>query len=113
MPRYLDGYVRRSTLIYREAERLVAEGRPVSVHREIREMLDRERPGHRTHPAEITMYVRGCVPPEVSKRAGRRVEADGVAYPSLASAGEAHGISKEAARKRVRSGHFPGWRLLD
>jgi len=113
MPRYPDGYVRRSTLIYQEAQRLAAEGQPVSVHREIREMLDRERPGHRTHPAEITMYVRGYVPPKLSRRAGKRVEADGTAYPSLASAGEAHGISKEAARKRVKSDRFPTWRLLD
>lgn len=76
-------------------------------------MLDRERPGHRTHPAEITMYVHGCVPSEVSRRAGKRIEADGVTYPSLASAGEAHRISKEAARKRVNSPHFPTWKLLD
>ena len=76
-------------------------------------MLDRERPGHRAHPAEITMYVRGCVPPELSRRAGMQVEADGVAYPSLASTGHAHGISKEAARKRVKSPHFPTWRLRD
>lgn len=76
-------------------------------------MLDRERPGHRTHPAEITMYVRDAVPLELSRRAGKRVEADGAAYPSLASAAKAHGISKEAARKRVKSDRFPTWRPLD
>jgi hypothetical protein len=111
MPRYPASYVSRSKLIHREAQRLAAEGRPVSVHREVRAMLDRERPGHRTHPTEITMYARGAVPPELSRRAGRRVEADGAAYPSLASAAEAHGISREAARKRVKSPRFPGWRL--
>lgn len=112
MPRYPANYVSRSKLIHREAEKLAAEGRPVSVHREIRAMLDRERPGHKTHPTEITMYVRGAVPPEWSRRAGRPVEVEGRVYPSLASAAEAHGISKEAARKRIRSPRFPDWKPL-
>jgi hypothetical protein len=112
MPRYPADYVSRSKLILEEARRLARAGQPVSVHHEVRAMLDRERPGHRTHPAEITMYVRRMVPPELSRRAGARVEAEGVVYPSLASAAEAHGISKEGARKRVKSPRFPTWRLL-
>lgn len=113
MPRYPADYVSRSKLIVEEARRIARAGQPVSVHREVRAMLDRERPGHRTHPAEITMYVRRMVSPELSRRAGARVEAEGVVYPSLASAADAHGISREAARKRAKSARFPAWRLID
>ncbi|MFD1331113.1 hypothetical protein ACFQ4O_03800 [Methylopila musalis] len=104
-------YVRKSTLIRTFVKELVNAGEPVT-HSAVMAMLDRERPGHRTFPTEISRALLGAAPAGARRRDGQRVEADGVAYPSLASAGEAHGISKEAARKRINSPHFPTWKLL-
>lgn len=106
-------YVWKSTLIKEFARALEDAGRPIT-RSDIMEMLDRERPGHRTYPTEISRALTAAkVERKARRRGGIQVEADGVAYPSLASAGEAHGISKEAARKRVNSPHFATWRLLD
>lgn len=105
-------YVWKSTLIRAFVGELIQAGRPVT-HAAVMEMLDRERPGHRTYPTEISRALLGAAPAGTRRRGGTPVEADGVAHPSLAAAADAHGISKEAARKRVKSPHFPTWRLLD
>jgi hypothetical protein len=104
-------YVWKSTLIREFVRGLVHEGEPVT-HSAVMAMLDRERPGHRTFPTEISRALLGVAPAGARRKDGQRVEADGVTYPSLAAAGEAHGISKEAARKRVQSTRYPGWRPL-
>lgn len=105
-------YVWKSTLIKEFAWALEDAGRPVT-HAAVMEMLNRERPGHRTYPTEISRALNAAgVERGARRRDGTPVEADGVAYPSLASAADAHGISKEAARKRVKSQHFPTWRSL-
>lgn len=106
-------YVWKSTLIKEFVWALEDAGQPVT-HFMVMEMLDRERPGHRTYPTEISRALNAAgVEKEARRRGGKRVEADGAAYPSLASAAEAHGISKEAARKRVKSDRLPAWRPLD
>lgn len=105
-------YVWKSTLIKEFAWALEDAGRPVT-HAAVREMLDRERPGHGTYPTEISRALNAAgVERAARRRGGTTVEADGVAYPSLAAAADAHGISKEAARKRVNSSSFPTWRSL-
>lgn len=40
----------------------------------------------------------------------KKVFVDGVAYPSVKAAGEAHGSTREAAVYRFRSSNFQGWR---
>ena len=105
-------YVRKGKLIREFVRGLVDAGEPVT-HSAVTTMLERERPGHRTFPTEISRALLGAAPAGTRRRGGMRVEADGAAYPSLAAAGEAHGISREAARKRVQSPRYPGWQALD
>lgn len=118
MSRHQDGYYgrdgklykRKSTLIAEQARKLVADGKPVT-HAEITAMLDKERPGHRTYPTEISRALQS-VPKGKRARSGHGVKVKGMFHPSVRAAARAEGISLEAARKRIASPNFPDWKLL-
>lgn len=119
MTRHQDGYYgrrgklykRKSTLIVEHARKLIAKGRPIT-HAVIMAMLDRERPGHRTYPTEISRALKGIDRAQRSRQ-GQAVEADGERFPSIRDAARANGISMEAARKRLASPSFPRWTRID
>jgi hypothetical protein len=104
-------YVRKSALIREHARRLIAEGGRVT-HAAIIEMLDGERPGHRTFPTEISRALKG-IDRKFRRRKGQSVEVDGELLPSIRDAARAKGISMEAARKRLASPNFPDWKRVD
>lgn len=104
-------YRRKSTLIVEYAKKLVAEGKPVT-HAAIMTMLDKERPGHRTFPTEISRALKS-IPKAKRARSGHGVKVGRIVYPSVRAAARAEGISMEAARKRIASPNFPKWKRID
>ena len=104
-------YLRKSALIREHARKLIAEGKRVT-HAVLIDMLDRERPGHRTFPTEVSRALKG-IDRALRRRRGQAVEADGERFPSIRDAARAKDISMEAARKRLASRNFPGWKRVD
>jgi hypothetical protein len=104
-------YKWKSTLIVEYAHKLIAENKPVT-HAAIMAMLDKERPGHRTFPTEISRALKKPIPKAKRARTGYSVKADGVVYPSVRAAARAEGVAMETVRKRIASPHFPKWKRI-
>jgi hypothetical protein len=105
-------YKWKSTLIVEYAKKLIVERKPVT-HAAIMTMLDKERPGHRTYPTEISRALKKTIPKAKRARSGYGVNADGAVYPSVRAAARAKDISMETVRKRIVNPNFPKWKRID
>jgi hypothetical protein len=104
-------YKWKSTLIV-EYAKLVAERKPVT-HAAIMAMLDKERPGHRTFPTEISRALKKTIPKAKRARSGHGVKVGRVVYPSVRAAARANDVAMETVRKRIASPNFPKWERID
>lgn len=105
-------YTRKSTLIVKYAKKLVVQRKPVT-HNAIMAMLDKERPGHRTYPTEISAALKKTIPKAKRARTGYGVKVDGRVYPSIRAAARAKDISMETVRKRIVNPNCPKWKRID
>jgi hypothetical protein len=105
-------YTRKSTLIVKYAKKLVVQ-RKLVTHTAIMAMLDKERPGHRTYPTEISAALKKTISKAKRARTGYSVKADGAIYPSVRAAARAKGVAMETVRKRIASPNFPKWKRID